>query len=260
MWPAVRRIFAEWSAQFEGRVPWPYLDQAKDAKGNPTPILTVGIGNAVLTLTDMLALPWVHKGSSRPATKDEITAAWNAVHARADLAPHGGGAFEGVTDLRLTDDAIDAIVDEDLDAKASALTPSFPGIDAWPADAQLLLFSMAWALGVGKLQHEFPRFCGFMRAEDFRGAATEAHIREEGNPGIIPRNVANQRLAANAAHVLEAGLALNVLLEDLGLSNVPLNPNGAPQRGGGGSRGGFVAGVLLVVATGAAAWFASRSV
>lgn len=264
MWPAVRQIFPAWSAQFEGRVPWPYLDQAKDANGELAPIVTTAIGNAMPTLGDFMRLPWRHQATGALCSPSEVEAAWDAVRARVDLAPHGGGAFQDVTDLRLTGDAIDAIVDEDLDAKESVLRLSFD-LDGWPAAAQLALFSMTWALGVARLITEFPKFSAFMRAENFRGAATEAHIKEAGNPGIIPRNVAHQRLLEEAAQVVEGGLELNVLHEQLGaigpfpaMQPPPATPSNG-GRGGGGSGRGFLAGVLVLAAVGAASYFASRS-
>jgi hypothetical protein len=261
MWPAVRQIFPAWSAQFEGRVPWPYLDQSKDANGNPAPIVTTAIGNAMTSLGDFMRLPWRHKATGALCSPSEVEAGWEAVRACVDLAPQGGDVFQNVTDLRLTGDAIDALVDEALDGKEAELRLSFD-LDEWPAAAQLVLFSMAWALGVGRLIREFPHFNAFMRAENFRGAATEAHIKETDNPGIVPRNVANARLLEEAAQVLEGGLELNVLHEQLGASaSTPAMPStpAAPSRpSNGGSGRGFLAGVLIV-AVGAATYFATRS-
>jgi len=262
MWPAVRQIFARWSAQFEGRVPFMYLDQAKDKDGKPAPIVTTAVGNAMLTVADAQRLPWKRSDGSR-ASATEIADAYAAVKGRVDLAPHGGLAFEHVTTLRLSSADIDAIVNAELTSKEAALLPSFPFFSGWPADAQLVLFSMAWALGVARLLHEFPKFCQAMRKEDFRLASTEAHIKEAGNPGIVPRNDANLRLLQNAAFVADRGLDRAMLLEEL--PDIPKpNGGGGGSRGGGGgggSRGGggLVAGALLIGLVGVATYFATRS-
>lgn len=260
MWPAVRQIFPRWSAQWEGRKRFMYLDQARDANGNLKPIVTTAVGNALLTVADAQRLPWLRPDGSR-ASATEIADAYAAVKGRSDLALRGGGAFEHVTTLRLSEEAIDAIVDRELLSREATLKPHFPSFDLWPADAQLLLFSMAWALGVARLLNEFPKFCGFMRTEKFRDARDEARIKEQGNPGIVPRNEANRRLAEHAAFVVDRGLDRAALLEDLHAP--PDNPKGSGGGGGtsGGSGGGgrLFASVLLLAVVGGAAYVATRS-
>ncbi|MGO9893202.1 MAG: hypothetical protein ACLPX8_03180, partial [Bryobacteraceae bacterium] len=77
----------------------------------------------------------------------------------------------------------------------------FQDFDTWPADAQLGLLSMAWAMGPGG-PGQFPHFSSACKSLDFNAAAAECKMNEAGNPGLIPRNQANFTLFSNAAIVL----------------------------------------------------------
>ena len=98
-----------------------------------------------------------------------------------------------ITRLRITDDAINTLVVAKLMSFESTLRgrPPFANLDGWPADAQLGLFSMAWAMG--PLFH-FPQFEAAAAAEDWLTMAHECKISEAGDPGIIGRNVRNELL------------------------------------------------------------------
>jgi hypothetical protein len=63
---------------------------------------------------------------------------------------------------------------------------------------------MAWALGAGGLA-DFPHFSAACQELDFSGAAANCAISEQGNPGVAPRNRANQTLFQNAAAVRAGG-------------------------------------------------------
>lgn len=95
------------------------------------------------------------------------------------------------------------------------LAKAYPGYPNWPADAQLAIHSMAYALGVARVLPGglFKNFIAAMgrNPPDFRAAAAASHIDERGNAGIISRNIANKLLLENAARVAEAGGNPNVL-------------------------------------------------
>jgi hypothetical protein len=97
---------------------------------------------------------------------------------------------EAITTLRITDADIDNLVRNKLASFESTLQgrPEFANLQNWPADAQLGLFSMAWALGP---LFRFPRFQAAAASEDWFTAAAESHMDETGNAGIFPRNVRN---------------------------------------------------------------------
>ena len=82
---------------------------------------------------------------------------------------------------------------------------AFSGFDQWPADAQMAVLSMAWAMGPG-FAPKWTKFCAaFARKDspDFEAAAATCKMNEAGNPGLIPRNNANKRLFLNASAVLD---------------------------------------------------------
>jgi hypothetical protein len=63
--------------------------------------------------------------------------------------------------LELSDDAIDSLIIDRLTKNESFLKrqPWFQDFDTWPADAQLGLLSMAWAMGPAA-PGNFPSFPG----------------------------------------------------------------------------------------------------
>jgi peptidoglycan hydrolase-like protein with peptidoglycan-binding domain len=195
MHASVLKAFEPFSTKFEGFLPYMYLD----IKG----LVTTGMGNLIDPIGPALGLPWRRSDGSL-ASQDEIRAAWNAVKARIDLAPKFGQAFAGVTTLRLDNEGIEQLIARKLKENEGYLRTKFPGYDTWPADAQLGLHSMAWAMGPG---FKFPAFEAAVNRDppDFHAAAVASHINEAGNPGLTPRNKANFELFTNAAHVLEKG-------------------------------------------------------
>jgi hypothetical protein len=207
MFSSVRSSFPAFSAKFEGRVPHMYLD----VKG----LVTVGVGNLVDPVEAAQALPFRFKNRpgvtqpGSPASPVQIAEEWQTLKNNTALATKGCKACELVTQLELSDDAIDSLILERLAKNESFLKrqPWFEKFDNWPADAQLGLLSMAWAMGPGG-PAEFPNFRAACQKLDFHSAATECKMNETGNAGVVPRNQANFTLFSNAAIVLaDAALA-----------------------------------------------------
>ena len=205
MFPAVQSNFPAFSARFEGRVPYMYLD----VKG----LVTVGVGNLVDPVTEAQALPFRFKNKpgiaapGSPATPNQIAAEWQTLKNDGSLTTRGFKACEPITQLELSDDAIDALILDRLTKNEGFLKRQqwFQGFDTWPADAQLGLLSMAWAMGPAG-PGGFPNFRAACQRLDFNLAAAECRMSEAGNPGLVPRNNANVTLFSNAAIVL-AGAA-----------------------------------------------------
>ena len=76
----------------------------------------------------------------------------------------------------------------------------FRAFESWPADAQMALLSMAWAIGPAALPsfHHFNAACDAM---NFRAAAGFCKMTSR-QPGSVPRNKANATLLLNASVVL----------------------------------------------------------
>lgn len=201
MFPAVQSGFPGFSAKFEGRVSYMYLD----VKG----LVTVGVGNLVDPVSVAQTLPFRFKNRpginapGSPATADQIAQEWQTLKSDPGLAVKMYTACDPITQLELNDDAIDSLIISRLTQNESFLKRQqwFQGFDAWPADAQLGLLSMAWAMGPAG-PGAFPTFRAACQKLDFTTAAAECRMNEAGNPGLIPRNQANVTLFSNAAIVL----------------------------------------------------------
>ncbi len=204
MFAAVQSSFPAFSAKFEGRVPYMYLDVLG--------LVTVGVGNLVDPVATAQALPFRFKNQpgiaapASPATRDQIAAEWQRLKNDPTLKTSGHLACEPITQLELSDDAIDALILDRVTKNEAFLKGQqwFQDFDNWPADAQLGLLSMAWAMGPAG-PGGFPNFRGACLKLDFSGAAAECKMNEAGNPGLIPRNQANITLFNNAAMVLAQG-------------------------------------------------------
>jgi hypothetical protein len=176
-----------------------------DVKG----LVTVGVGNLIDPVEVAQPLPFCFKnkpGISAPgssATADQIAEEWQTLKSDPSLGTKGYTACEPITQLQLSDDAIDSLIVERLTQNESFLKrqPWFQNFETWPADAQLGLLSMAWAMGPAG-PGNFPQFRAACQKLDFSTAAAQCKMNEAGNPGLIPRNQANFTLFSNAAIVL----------------------------------------------------------
>ncbi len=190
----VRAAFVPFTAPLEGVVRWMYAD----VKG----LVTTAIGNLIDPLPP--GLPFVNKLTGLAVSEDAIRADWQRIKGDASLAKLGHRACERITMLRLTDEGVNQVVSRKLDEMDRALAKRFPQWELWPADAQLATLSMSWACGPA---FHFPTLEAALRSADFGKAATECHINETGNPGVVPRNKANVVLYRNASFLNEDNAA-----------------------------------------------------
>lgn len=184
---AVRDAFPAFTDRFEGRVGWMYCDVLG--------LVTTGRGNLIDPKPAAMGLPWRNRDGAL-AGQAQVSREWDTVKSLQAMRVRGGYAYADCTNLRLTPQAIDDLTCAKLDEMWSHLLGRFPDAEAWPADAQLGLLSMAWAMGPA---FHFPAFASAALAQDFATCADQCKMREEGNPGLIPRNQANRTLFNNAA-------------------------------------------------------------
>jgi len=176
-----------------------------DIKG----LVTVGVGNLVDPAELAQALPFRFKNQpgvaspGSPATPDQIAAEWRSLKNTPGLAAMSYTACGSITQLELSDDSINSLLLDRVTVNESFLKRQqwFQDFDTWPADAQLGLSSMAWAMGPAG-PGAFPHFSAACKSFDFNTAAADCRMNEAGNPGLIPRNQANFTLFSNAAIVL----------------------------------------------------------
>lgn len=204
MHPEVRAKWHAFSTPLEGRVMSMYVD----VKG----LVTTGVGNLIDSVAAASALPWKHEATGELATPAEVAAAWNALKAQRDTYAKLHWKYAAkLNDLRLSDRDVDDLVERVLDTNVAYLRRTFTKWDQLPADAQLGILSMAWAVGPGFTK----TFANFTRAAlagqwlavthpDDKGDYA-CKIREKGNPGVVPRNANNRLCFANAQAVLNAG-------------------------------------------------------
>lgn len=196
--PAVVEAFPGFSVRFEGRVLSMYLDILG--------LVTIGVGNLIDTVGQAVALPFIHEKTGQRATPAEIAEAWRTLKARKDLAKLHYKYAAALNDLRLTEAAVDDLVRSKLESNAAYITSKhYPRFPEFPADAQLAIMSMAWAVGPG-FPVKFGNFSQQVGKQDWLGAKACCKIREAGNPGVVPRNRANELCLDNAHTVAANGL------------------------------------------------------
>lgn len=199
MHTSVSEAFVRFSTPLEGCVQSLYADIKQ--------LLTVGIGCLVDPVSLALPLPWVLPDGSR-ANQSEIAAQWRAVKAQAERLSRLHWKYAApLSTMRLTDEGVLEVARGRLLANEKILRGYFPQFDLFPADAQLGIFSMAWAVGAG-FPATFGNFRAAANAQNWTSAIAACGIRTEGNPGIVPRNSQNRLCFANAAAVLAQGLPI----------------------------------------------------
>lgn len=183
---SVVEIFPAFTAPLEGKVLWPY----QDILG----LVTIGYG-CLIEPEGLAAAVQGWLGSPSPGA---IAAEWNKVNA-LPKALHFN-RYKGACALLLDESGVDALLQARMQLFEGTLRFYFPDWDSFPADAQLALMAMAWACGAG-FPKTFTNFAGFVRKRDWANAAKCAKIREDGNPGVHPRNLQVQLCLANAAAI-----------------------------------------------------------
>ncbi|MER7541201.1 peptidoglycan-binding domain-containing protein [Streptomyces sp. NPDC097704] len=196
MHQSVWDAFIPFSAPLEGRVQFMYLDVKS--------LVSTGVGNLLdaddpqtfgtnpTPLPDIFTLEWYDKDTLAPATHGEILQEYKNVKF-SNTAHDTIGQKETITRLRISNASIDGLVGSKLSQFERYLLgrTDFADLENWPADAQLGLFSMAWALGPA---FKFPKFQEAARQQNWLIMARESKMTEQGNPGVIPRNVRNSLL------------------------------------------------------------------
>ena len=198
---SVVNSFIPWSGPFEGPLlTYPYTDvdgwvttgtgnmidagapgQQKGVncgKGTGAPC-----GQATPT-AKALAMPWT--GGSIATDWAAIKAAWPGVQSTA---------CKGITSARLPQDYLVTMAMDQMKANERDVLKLVPGFAEVPADGQLALHSMMWAMGSGALG-TFKTLLGAVNSGDYMTAAAQSHMHGD---GIDMRNLANKLLFTNAA-------------------------------------------------------------
>jgi hypothetical protein len=178
------------SAPLEGRVDAMYCDVLG--------LITCAVGCLIDPIYLAKEIRWTLEDGS-VADMAQVTADWNLLKAGAQhYAKLHWKYARAATKCRLTEDEIDRLVKVRLTANETQMRKTFPDWDSFPADAQLAIMSMCWAVGAG-WPTKFPNLKRCVLQQDWEGCVASCKIREEGNPGVVPRNAKNRFCFHNAA-------------------------------------------------------------
>ncbi len=146
----------KWTEQAEGRIHWLYLDTG----GLPT----TGIGHQVFTFDEAVILPF------SPAITKE---GWNLLITSPFGQTHPASEYAKYTQGRLTDQAIDIVLDEDLRDCMDALQKKI-NLVSFPDPCQCAITDMGFNLGVAGFM-KFSKLVAAANAGDWKTCADECH-------------------------------------------------------------------------------------
>lgn len=191
---SVRDNFIAFNAPLEGRMPCMYLD----VKG----LVTCAVGVLIEPIEYALKLHW-EKRTGQVATSSEIRAEWQRVKSSQFATGFNTEYWKRHAELLLSDAEMDSVIMQKAEEFDMILASRLSGYPEWPADAQMATMSMAWAMGP---YFVYPVWVAAARRCDWRGCAAECQISEKGNPGLIPRNLANKALFLAATDSVDAAV------------------------------------------------------
>ncbi len=174
-----------------------------DSNSNKTPMANMsGYAPALL-------IPWVHKSDGQPATQAEIIQDWQTVK----NAHKQSGTFDLPNDKKITQLKIPQSVIQDLTASRMAnnekeLVKSLPGFAKFPADGQMVIHGMAWAMGGGFIPaYGFHAFADAVNRGDWIAAKANSNFK-----GVSPeRKAGHDKMFDNAAAVVANKLDYDTL-------------------------------------------------
>ena len=254
---SVVNSFIPWSGPFEGPLlPYAYTDVdgwVTTGTGNmidaATPGQKKGVNCGKGTSTPCGQATPTAKARSMPWVGGSIDADWTAI--KAAWPRTQSTACAGITHARLPQAYLVQLAMDQMKANERDILKMVPGFASLPADAQLALHSMMWAMGSGALA-TYKGLLAAVNSGDFLTAAAQSHMRGD---GIDMRNLANKLLFTNAAAIKAAGLPFDhlyylSLIPGTAGAGIDLGLLGKALPGGFGSLGitdlGFVVGGMIV--------------
>ena len=170
-WPSVKAAFLEWQLQFEGYTTFMYADSLG--------YITTGIGDLIEAIgsstpwTPALSVPFKRRDGSL-ASQEEIISEWQLV--KSKWPGIQSFADQNITQLRITKEDVRTLVMAKFASNEAYLVAKLPGYSQAPADAQMAVGGMAWAMGAGFID-SFVSFKAHFVAKDFAGAALQSNCK-----------------------------------------------------------------------------------
>jgi GH24 family phage-related lysozyme (muramidase) len=204
---SVAQSFVGWSVPLEGMTDYPYTD----AEG----LVTVGMGNLIDALAPGQKM---HVNCGHGTT---TPAGLSAPSAKARALPWTGGdigtdwtrikqawprvqstACKEITSCRLDKATISNLILTQMKSNEAEIIKDIPSFPSEPADAQLGIHGMSWAMGPGQFAYSWVAFKQALARGDYAAAAAQSGMR---GVGIDIRNLAHKLLFLNAAQVHARG-------------------------------------------------------
>lgn len=163
--------------KYEGRIPHLYLDTVG--------MVTVGIGHMIPNKAGMSVVTMYKRGANNLfvlATPSDKYAEYDAIKKLPFGPRYGAASFREHTTLIMKDIDINTQRDKHIQsfykelkgyyATANGFATSF---DAMPTEVQKALFDMVFNLGITRLRNQYIKFNGFIKSEDWGGAAKQSN-------------------------------------------------------------------------------------
>jgi GH24 family phage-related lysozyme (muramidase) len=153
--------------EFEGKIPHLYRDAGTGGH------VTVGVGHLVPSAIHAEQLKWEGGMGAPGVAAREYDAVMSAQPGMI------ASAYAGLTTLRLSDEAIDELLAQDVKVKEPELLNAVPDVMGFPAPARQALMDFAFNVGASRLAAPAPRgwpsMMSAIRAKDWEKAAAESH-------------------------------------------------------------------------------------
>jgi hypothetical protein len=200
-------------------------------------ITFTGKANRNAGLAMAVALEWVfkpeHPNRNARCTPADIARDYDVVLGMEELGRQGPGhlaEWKRATNCRITRDGLKRAVQNKIIGNINFVktmrtgAKSIGDFDSFPADAQLCVASLTWAIGN---EFGYPNFCKACREASWFAAAKECGFSDKSN--TLPRRQAAQELMMRNAGCTALGGGDPNILHWPGTLAVPSGPSGPPR-------------------------------
>ena len=136
-----------------------FLDMYLDSKSN----VTVGLGHRISSPEEATKLPFVKRGSSKPAHENHIENAYRKVQRQIDWRGYAH-KYVGLTSIQVPRATVTTLAFDDIDQKLHEIGHFFPHFESYPLGAKLASWTWSTTPGSARLRATFrcsARPCAF---------------------------------------------------------------------------------------------------
>ncbi len=171
----LKHILRKKLEKYEGRVEHMYLD----TRG----FVTVGVGHMMSSATKAKQLSFIVVSSGAAASKEEIADEYALIKSKPYGKSYPAHTFKKYTKLKLSDSVINKVTNKHITSFEGELKRIYGATEfkAHPKNVKLALFDMIFNLGMSKLKNKYPKFNKYMKANDYKNAASESERKGIGS-------------------------------------------------------------------------------